>query len=238
MSHENNVISHYQSELIVQDYDKLRFLTFGGKLVDTQEKEIVSKFCSNLDGDYILDVGTGTGRFSSVFQKKHFIGIDSSALMLTKAKKRMMVVCCDMKHLPFKNECFPVAISIRIFIRIKNPKDYFEEVNRVLKKGGVFVFDTSNKHSIGRLSNYFSRDPFHTFFSTKEVTKGIELAKFTVERKEQVFILPRGFYQAIDGRSARILWKCEVLFKTVLQSIANTIFWKMRKCDAIKKQTG
>jgi ubiquinone/menaquinone biosynthesis C-methylase UbiE len=227
------VINHYQNEETVQDYDKKRFLTLGGKLVDTQEKEIVSKFCTNIAEGYILDIGTGTGRFSTIFQENKIIGIDSSILMLKKAKTRMMVVCCDMKYLPFKRDSFSTAFSIRTFIRIKELANYFKEINRVLKQEGVFVFDTSNKYSIGRLANYFSQDPLHEFFSKNKVTREIELGGFTIENKECAFVLPRGFYQAIDGQLARVLWKCDVLFRALLHSIVNTIFWKTRKYDSV-----
>ncbi len=69
----------------------------------------------------------------------------------------------DMQKIPFEDEKFDVVTAIEVIEHVENPSKALKEVNRVLKKDGVFVMTTPN-------NNLF----FRTFWLVWERTFGKE----------------------------------------------------------------
>jgi len=223
-----DVIFHYRKDNKTKKYHLDRFSTLGGKLVNRTENAIIKGFFGKpMDNEKILDMGTGTGRVALWFQSEK-VGVDSSIPMLKKAKRAGLdVVCSDVKCLPFRTATFSTIIAVRVFIRVKSPLPVFKEVVRVLRNGGHFIFDTSNKYSIGYFINRFSQEPPHSMFSRNDMQKYIQLAAFKIVNIQPSFIIPRGVYQKIDWSFIRKLWFIErLLLKTKLSQIACTLFWQ------------
>jgi len=222
-----DVIFYYRQDDKTKKYHKDRFSTFGGKLVNSIEKAIILGFFKkNMENEKVLDMGTGTGRVAMWLQGEK-VGVDSSISMLKKAKKAGLdVVCSDIRFLPFKTATFSTVIAVRVFIRVKSPLPVFKEVARVLGKGGHFIFDTSNKYSIGYFINRFSREPPHSLFSRNDIQKYLRLATFKIFKIKPFFLVPRGVYQKIKWRFIIRLWYIErLLLKTKISQIACTLFW-------------
>ncbi len=225
----DDVVKHYRQRDKVQKYDITRFSTSGGRLVEQKEQEIVQKFSTRIASHgSLLDLGTGTGRMAVSIQSNMKVGVDSSFPMLQKAKnKNLDVICCDLLHLPFRRATFSIAIAIRVLIREKKLLSVFRETARVLGEGGCFVFDTSNKCSVGRFLNFFSQEPKHEMFLSTEITRMLKMSSFKDVQMESAFMIPRGLYQKIDGQLVRALWKIDTIaLKTRLKQIACTHFWK------------
>jgi len=223
-----DVISYYRQDNKTKKYRKDRFLTLGGKLVNSIEKAIILGFFGkNMNNEGVLDMGTGTGRVA-VWLPSEKVGIDSSISMLKKARRAGLdVVCSDIQYLPFKTATFSTVIAVRVFIRVKSPLPVFTEVARVLRNGGHFIFDTSNKYSIGYLINRFSQEPPHSMFSRKDMQKCLQLAAFQIVNIKPFFIIPRGIYQKINwGFIMKLLYLERLLLKTKLSQIACTLFWQ------------
>lgn len=97
----------------------------------------------------ILDLGTGTGyvpRTLVQLSDKNFeiIGVDLSEQMLDLAKKetsdkRVNYVLADNKKLPFEDGFFDIVTN-----KLTTQFD-FNEMNRVLKTGGYFIFKEYDK---------------------------------------------------------------------------------------------
>jgi demethylmenaquinone methyltransferase / 2-methoxy-6-polyprenyl-1,4-benzoquinol methylase len=98
----------------------------------------------------LLDLCAGTGVISRGYLRKNRTGhatlLDFCGEMLQEApkkmplwKSRMQTVVADAHTLPFGDGLFD-AISVAYGIRnLKNPPQCFQEVSRVLKKGGTFA---------------------------------------------------------------------------------------------------
>jgi ubiquinone/menaquinone biosynthesis C-methylase UbiE len=223
------VVHYYQQREKAEEYERLRFATTGGKLVETREKDIVIRFSETVSPEEsILDLGTGTGRIAAAISGSTKVGIDTSTSMLRKAKRgKLDVVCSDLQHLPFRDATFSTAVAIRVFIREKTPLRSFKETARVLKEGGCFIFDTSNKSSIGRFLNRLSKEPKHDTFSRNEIVMMLKASSFKVTQVEPAFMIPRGIYQKTNSDVIRILWKLDrKILKTKLNKIACTFFWR------------
>ncbi|MBI3955177.1 class I SAM-dependent methyltransferase, partial [Candidatus Gottesmanbacteria bacterium] len=149
------------------DYEAQRFQTPAGELIDRIEKETVCKLLLNSGTDVgrklkILDVACGTGRLAFFLEDNltnaDITGIDINDNMLSRARKiglsrssRVKFRRADFYNLPYKNNHFDVVAGLRFSMHIPDLNQVFKELSRVLKAGGILIFDIFNKQSILRL---------------------------------------------------------------------------------------
>lgn len=103
-------------------------------------------------GQTLLDIGIGTGLGSSLFHKAglNVTGMDISEKMLDICRNKgiaVRLVCHDLTVIPypFSDSSCDHAVSTGVFQFFKNLDAIFEEVSRILRKGGVFVFVTGDR---------------------------------------------------------------------------------------------
>lgn len=98
----------------------------------------------------VLDAGCGHGNlvideFRTRISKAIGVDVDKNA-----TKKNVCldeVIIANLENLPFKKDSFDVVIGQWVFEHLSRPRVAFQEVHRVLKKGGAFIFVTPNKYS-------------------------------------------------------------------------------------------
>lgn len=107
-----------------------------GKLIFESELDCVRPFIK--DGDRIIEVGAGTGRFAMHF--KGAIGLDPSLGALNIAKGRGVKVVCGIgENLPFKSNVFDCVLFVLTLCFVKNSLAAIKEAKRVLKDNGRAV---------------------------------------------------------------------------------------------------
>lgn len=89
----------------------------------------------------ILDIGTADGLMLSEvkreFPEARCIGLEyAESLIATNEDETIEIVCADAQNLPFKNECFDIAIATAVIEHVPNPNKMIEETYRVLIGGG------------------------------------------------------------------------------------------------------
>lgn len=95
-------------------------------------------------GDKLLDVGCGSGLFSSFASATgaEVTGIDASEKLIDEAKRRTKAadfLAGEMEELPFDHNTFDVVCGFNSFQYAANVKNALEEAGRVLKKQGKIV---------------------------------------------------------------------------------------------------
>ena len=137
-------------DTISNEYDGLnRIITFG---IDTSWRKKVIKIIAKTNPKKVLDVACGTGDLAILTAQKieeaTIVGADISKGMLQVGEQkiqklhlsnRIQLQVADSENLPFDDESFDavtVAFGVRNF---ENLDKGLLEINRVLKKGGVFV---------------------------------------------------------------------------------------------------
>ena len=111
----------------------------------------------------ILDLGCATGATGRLLRKRfkraHIVSLDLSRAMLGAARKnrpwlsRMSFVQGNARRLPFATGTFDLVAANQMLPWEPEPQTVFEEVARVLKKGGVFAFATLGPDSLRELDN-------------------------------------------------------------------------------------
>jgi ubiquinone/menaquinone biosynthesis C-methylase UbiE len=133
-----------------------------GKTYDATRKpdsEILEKFVELLrcksDGRY-LDIGCGSGNYTGALAQKgvHIEGIDISAEMLSKARKKYPQIFFqqgDATALPFQDDVFDGAICMLATHHINNNKKFSQEAFRIIKSGRLVIFTATPE----QMKNYW-----------------------------------------------------------------------------------
>lgn len=138
-----------------KNYDQWYKSKLGG-FVDRVETELALSLFKPTAGMRILDVGCGTGNFSVKLAEIgcKVVGIDISQEMLEVAKAKakekgldIEFINMDVCGMKFSDEVFDGVFSMAAFEFIKEPKKAYEEMHRVLKKGGHMLIGTINLES-------------------------------------------------------------------------------------------
>ena len=100
-------------------------------------------------GKRVLEVGCGTGFFSEIFLQSpiELHSIELSPDLLAKAVlrcgDRADFRVCDVETMPFPDEYFDAAVGVRVLHHL-DMEASFNEIRRVLRKGGAVAFCEPN----------------------------------------------------------------------------------------------
>jgi len=106
----------------------------------------------------VLEIGCGVGRLL----REGYVGVDTSVEMLNIARQRTnnRVVHNDGRTLPFDDESFDSVYSYLVFQHLPFSAfgGYKDEAYRVLRKGGLFVFQFIEGDETEMYSNHYPRE--------------------------------------------------------------------------------
>ena len=160
--------------------------SYWAEISDIHHTEQQIRFLKNqLKGQhYVLDLACGTGRHTILLRSEGYsiVGLDASVNLLRIGKQRdggAMLVCGDMRFLPFNEATFSAAISMDTSVGYlpteKEDVESLAEARRVLKRDGVFIVDVFNRLNL--TSKYQDKVPS---------TKTIEYHSFHLQQKRQL----------------------------------------------------
>lgn len=98
----------------------------------------------------ILEIGSGKGRLLNHFFSKGYDirGVEISKRAIDDSRRLfrdLPLQLVSSEKLPFDDEFFDLVVSFDVLEHIHDCDAHLEEVNRVLKKGGVYLLQTPNK---------------------------------------------------------------------------------------------
>ncbi len=128
----------------------------------------------------VLDVGTSHGYWLPFLKKQGFtkilgVELDPERARIAKSSGYDEVYNCDAAKIPHKSASLDVAISIDVFVHILQIKDktaVLNEVERLLKPGGICIFN----HTISRAYGYsgYHIEKYCSFLSLHELIKLVQ----------------------------------------------------------------
>ena len=110
-----------------------------------------------LDNGRVLDLGCGVGHSYHLLAPRESVGVDIDPGALEGQERETLVA--DMRDLPFADDAFPSVLSVQSLEHVPDPDRVLIEVARVLEPGGVAVFITPNRLTLGRPDEII--DPYH-----------------------------------------------------------------------------
>ena len=105
----------------------------------------------------LLDLGCGIGHSYHLLAPRETVGVDISAQALQGQARETTVA--DMRELPFADDEFASVLSVQSLEHVADPERVLAEVVRVLEPGGVAMFVTPNRLTLGRPDEII--DPYH-----------------------------------------------------------------------------
>lgn len=172
-------------------------------------KDFYKKYKFDLKNSKILDLGCGTGRHTLFFAEKglEVYAQDKSKLALNilkeqiiKKKYKIRIIESEIDKISFPNQFFNVVLSTIVLHHgtIKQIKNWFEEIRRVLKDNGFLVISVLSKndfrYNTGKeiepntkvnISDTFDSEIPHHFFSKEEITSLFKNFSFSIEKIEE-----------------------------------------------------
>ncbi|MFD1643092.1 class I SAM-dependent methyltransferase [Halohasta litorea] len=228
----------YQADDVAEEYDDKRF-SEGGAFIDRREKEAVLSALGPVEGERILEVACGTGRFTVMMaqQGADIIGLDISPAMLSQGRQKAKEVGVDdhvefmrgdAARLPFPDDHFDAVFAMRFFHLADRPVTFLRELRRV-SKGEVF-FDTFNLGSTRVIYNWLL--PMGSrLYSRRDVESLLADSELELRSESHDFILPYGLYRQLPREVARPLRRLDTGLgkSTVGDRLASVSYWHTTK---------
>ncbi len=144
-SASTDLVRDYYDQL-ASEYDFNRFGNTYGRYIDAQERTFLNGFLQKRSGN-ILDVGCGTGRLSNF--ATHGADISPEMLKIAVSKyPNKTFVNGSITAMPFEEAFFDVVFSFHLMMHqsADSITTILQEMQRLLKPGGYFVFDFPSAH--------------------------------------------------------------------------------------------
>ncbi|MDG1678948.1 MAG: bifunctional 2-polyprenyl-6-hydroxyphenol methylase/3-demethylubiquinol 3-O-methyltransferase UbiG [Tateyamaria sp.] len=112
-------------------------------------------------GKSVLDLGCAGGFMAEALAHKgaRVSGIDPAQDAIQAAKHHAKTSNLDVtynvgvgEHMPYSDDTFDIVICVDVLEHVRDLSQVLAEVARVLKPGGLFLYDTINRNPIARLA--------------------------------------------------------------------------------------
>lgn len=150
----------------------------------------------------ILEIGCGFGAgikaIDSVLSPRFINAVDLDEKMIESARKRckdikadLIIDVADAESLPFANNSFDAVIELTIFHHIPNWRNAVAEVARVLKPGGIFLYEDLAREFhfdtpvISFIQQNFTVHPWDSIPTSTEFISQVEAARLSHIRKDR-----------------------------------------------------
>jgi 2-polyprenyl-3-methyl-5-hydroxy-6-metoxy-1,4-benzoquinol methylase len=98
----------------------------------------------------VIELGCGTGSLCEALHQKGIAiaGCDVSPVAIDHGREKyphLHLSVVNAEQLPWENETFDAVLSFDVLEHLFNPDKHLEEIRRILKPGGYYLFQTPNK---------------------------------------------------------------------------------------------
>lgn len=241
MLSKKEMAEHYDRD--APTYDKIRYGGKGGEAYLEMHKEILFSLLGSIKGRLVLEICVGTGVYSRAISQLGGVafGLDLSTEMLKQVKnsggKEAFLIKGDAENLPIKANSMDAVICIRAIYFLPNLEKALSEINRVLKPGGLFIFNFFNTSALRyRVGAFRIKEQTIHNIPYKEMVKAIEKNNFklveTVGASWLPFRLFAGWAQAPKVLFPSAPLRMERLIRKLLPAEqAHSVFISCRKAS-------
>ena len=173
------------------------------------------------EGDKLLDLGCGNGRYYEAVENASYVGVDSSEKLIRIAQKKYPEArfqVADSLNLPFPDNSFDKIYSIAVLHHIPSKEyrlQFLKEAKRVLKEDGLLILTVWKFHQ--------SKDIFLLFKYT--ILRSIGKTKLDFKDIFEPW-----------GKKIDRYYRC--FSKGELKSLVKEAGFKIRKVGAVRNKRG
>lgn len=134
--------------LVNNHLDTARFQTWIldlERFIDIKDKTIFSSGCGSA-GDLYEFLKRGAKKVYGVEVDQDLLDLAIARFKGTKYEKQVELSMYPGDILTYKDGTFDIAFSMHVIEHTKNPRQYLEELMRVIKPGGVIFMDLPNRY--------------------------------------------------------------------------------------------
>jgi len=154
IKNQKEIKKFYEDEEVIAHYFKERFESPVGRVLHRNQVEFINKIIKKYGIKTILEIAPGPARLTTEIESKGYI-LDSSERMLEIARKRLSerklshrwrLIKADAFSSGLRENFTQMVITMR-FIRhfkLKDREKLYAEIKRLLKPGGLLIFDVPN----------------------------------------------------------------------------------------------
>jgi len=248
---EKEAIKKYS--IVAENYHYFRTKKYPGGWMYNEMLEMPATFelLGNLKAKKILDLGCGAGIYARLMTKKgaKVKGVDISPEMLAIAKKenpKLDLRLASIYKIPFK-EKFDIVVAPLVLDYIVDWDKAFKQINKVLKKGGYFIFSAGNPVSeitkktskskpwIREFEDYFKERKVYGVWKNilyKKEVKDVKMPSYHKTYETIIKTIIKNGFEIVDYKDCYPLKKAKKLFPkeyTFLIKVPYFCVWKVRK---------
>ncbi|MES0341075.1 MAG: class I SAM-dependent methyltransferase [Candidatus Humimicrobiaceae bacterium] len=196
----------------------------------------------------LIDIGCGYARLFNEYSKfQRVVLIDYSIKNLRNARERVsrflsddpeklsniLFVSADATSIPIRDDSADTVLTVRVVHHLNRPEKYFDETKRVLKVGGLYLFEFANKRNLKNILRFIigkmDTSPFGPVpsqigetirnYHPKEIYRKLRERDIRIVRIISVSNFRLGILKKIFGN--RLL----LFFENIYQKIFSFITW-------------
>lgn len=159
-------------------------------------RDHLKKNCIDLTGGVILDVGCGSGYSCELileeFQPVELFAFDVMPEQVQLARQRGLaanIFLGDITNIDLPSRKFDAVFVFGILHHVPEWRGALEELNRVLKPGGVLLVEEPDRQALDDGERYLRLyHPKESRFEWPEFVKGLEEAGFSVVESRKIYL--------------------------------------------------
>ena len=191
---------------VADTYDQ-RYRGAQGLYYRLLEERPIAKFL-DVKGKRVVDIGAGTGRFALMFARtaKRVAALDISLKCLARAKQKAAkasnvdFIVSDVQAISFLPESFDAAISSGSLASATDLGPSLEQVYRILRPGGYFLFTVVNSKPLLGVPLRGCRLYEFARHSLTQIEEALGGNGFYTLRATTAFFLPMQFVWGVYGK--------------------------------------
>lgn len=209
---------HQYYDALASSYDQNRFGNSYGSYIHGQEEKILRKFLTRDPKERVLSLACGTGRLMEYAS----LGVDFSRTMICEAEKKFpqkQFITAEANRTGLEECSIDSAFSFHLFMHLEKElcREIIEEMKRVCKPGGRFIFDFPSAKRRRAVNRRGSSWHGSTHFDMEELEP--YLSGWRVVHRQGVLFLP--IHRLPGGVRKAVQWVDTLLCRSLLKDYAS-----------------
>jgi ubiquinone/menaquinone biosynthesis C-methylase UbiE len=207
----------YADPAMAEQFDAMRFGGPIGRLIASDQEQVIAAFLDPVAGRTILDVGTGTGRAVIALAKRGGLvtGVDASAEMLAMARRRAadakvsaIFAEGDAHRLDFEDRSFDAVICLRVLMHTPDWRQSLGELCRVSRDRVVIDYPALASAAVlqsvtRRIAHACGvRVEAYRVFADRAVRGALRANGFRIRGVHRQFVLPIAVHKRLNSEAA------------------------------------